>query len=61
MSYSNNNIWASLFDNDIYILANNKGADKRVHPHSLISIFIICLLKSKRIISKLATGEISIF
>ena len=38
--------------------ANNKGADQPAHPHSLISTFVIRLLKS--IISKLATSEISI-
>ena len=27
--------------------ANNKGADQPVHPRSLISAFVICLLKSK--------------
>ena len=39
--------------------ANNQGADQPVHPHSLISTFVIRVLES--IISKLATGEISIF
>ena len=38
---------------------NNNGADQPEHPHRLISAFVICFLKS--IISKLATGEISIF
>ena len=36
--------------------ANNKGADQPVHPHSLISVFVILLLES--IISRLATSEI---
>ena len=40
-------------------IANNKGADQPAHPRSLISTFIIQILES--IISKLATGEISIF
>ena len=39
--------------------ANNKGADQPVHPHRLISAFVICFLEN--IISKLATNEISIF
>ena len=39
--------------------ANNKGADQPVHPCSLISAFVIRLLES--IISRLATGEVSIF
>ena len=39
--------------------ANNKGADQPVFPNRLISAFAICLLES--IISKLATGEISLF
>ena len=38
--------------------ANNKGADQPVHPHSLISTFVICLLES--IISKLAKSKISL-
>ena len=37
----------------------NKGADQTVHPHSLISIFIICYLES--IIFRLTTSNISIF
>ena len=40
-------------------VANNKGADQPVHPHRLISTFVICLLES--FISKLASSEISIF
>ena len=39
--------------------ANSTGADKPVHPPSLISAFVICFLKS--VICKLATGEISTF
>ena len=39
--------------------ANNKGADQPVHPRSLISAFVICLLESK--ISKLASRKILIF
>ena len=38
--------------------ANNKGADQPAHPRSLISAFVIRLLKST--ISRLATSEISI-
>ena len=40
-------------------LANTKCIDQPVHPHSLISTFVIRLLES--IISKLATDEISLF
>ena len=39
--------------------ANNKGADQPAHIHRLISTFVFPLLKS--IISRAATGEISIF
>ena len=39
--------------------ANNTGADQPAHPRSLISAFVIRLLKST--ISRLAMGEISIF
>ena len=39
--------------------ANNKGADQPVHPRSLISAFVICLLESK--ISKLTSCIILIF
>ena len=39
--------------------ANNKGTDQHVHPRSLISAFVVCLLES--IIFKLATSKISIF
>ena len=39
--------------------ANNKGADQPAHPRSLISAFVIRFSESS--ISKLATGEISIF
>ena len=37
----------------------NKGADQPAHPRRLISAFVICLME--RIISKLASSEISIF
>ena len=40
-------------------VANNTGADKPVHPRSLISAFVIRFLES--IIYNLATGEILIF
>ena len=43
----------------LWRFANNTGADQPAHLRSLISDFVICYLKS--IISKLATGEISIF
>ena len=38
---------------------NNKDTDQSAHQHSLISTFIVCLLKS--IISKLAPNQISLF
>ena len=38
---------------------NNKGTDQSVHPHSMISTFVIRLLES--IIFRLATSGISIF
>ena len=38
---------------------NNKGADQPAHSRSLISTFVLRFLESN--ISKLATGEISIF
>ena len=41
------------------VFVNNKGVDQPAHPHSLISAFVIRLLKS--VISKLATRDISIF
>ena len=40
-------------------VANNTGAYQPTHPRSLISAFVICILKS--IISKLATSEFSVF
>ena len=40
------------------LFVNNKGTDQPVHPHSLISAFVIRLMES--IISKLATSEFSI-
>ena len=39
--------------------ANNQGADQPAHSRSLISAFVICLLKS--IVSRLSTSEISNF
>ena len=39
--------------------ANNTGEDQPVHPRSLISDFVICVLEGT--ISKLATSEISFF
>ena len=39
--------------------ANNKGPDQPAHLHSLISAFVIHFLEI--VISKLATGEISMF
>ena len=51
-------IWASMRDNLPSVFANNNGTDQLVHPHSLISAFVIHLLES--IISRLATSEILI-
>ena len=51
--------WASTPENLSSGIANNKGADQPANLHSLISAFVICLLKS--IISILASSEISIF
>ena len=51
--------WASTRGNLSSGFANNKGADQPAHPRSLISTFAIRLLEN--IISRIATGEISIF
>ena len=40
-------------------VAKNTGADQPAHPRSLISAFVIRVLKST--LSKLATSEISVF
>ena len=52
-------IWASLQEYLSLMFAINKGADQPVHPHSLISALIACLLES--ILSKLAPIKISLF
>ena len=53
-------IWTSTSEKTcLRGFANNKGADQPAHPRSLISVYVICLLK--RIISRLATSEISLF
>ena len=52
-------IWASAQENLSPGFANNKGADKPAHPHSLNSAFVIRVLES--IVSKLAKSEISLF
>ena len=52
-------IWASTRENLSSMFANNKGADQPAHPRSLISAFVICVLKS--IVSRLAMSKISIF
>ena len=51
--------WASMHEILSSGFANNKGTDQPAHPHSLISTFVIRLLE--RIISKVATSEISNF
>ena len=52
-------MWALTRENMSLGFANNKGADQPAHPRILISTFVIHFLESN--ISKLATGEISIF
>ena len=52
-------IWASTLENLSSGSVNNKDADQPAHSRSLISTFAIRFLES--FISKLATGEISIF
>ena len=42
----------------ILLICNNKGEDQPAHPRSVISNFVICLLK---VISRLATSETLIF
>ena len=49
--------WALARGNLSSVLVNNKVKDLPAHPRSLISAFVIRVLKS--IISKLATSEIS--
>ena len=51
--------WPRCEETCLRRFANNKGADQPVHPHRLISAFVILL--KERIISRLATSEISIF
>ena len=46
-------------ENLILLYANNKGADQPAHALSLISVFAVCSLQS--LISKLASGKISVF
>ena len=52
-------IWGLDGENLSSGFANNTGADQPVHPRSLISDFVICVLEGA--ISKLATSEISFF
>ena len=54
-----NIICASTRENLSSGFVNNKGADQPEHTPRLISAFVIQFLES--FISKLATGEISIF
>ena len=51
--------WALARENLSSVFVNNKGKDLPAHPRSLISAFVIRVLE--RIISKLATSEISMF
>ena len=57
--YKSGNMWALTRENLTLVISNSTGADKPVHPRSLISAFVIHFLES--IICKLAIGEISIF
>ena len=40
-------IWAMSWENLFMPYANNKGADQPVHPHSLISAFVVRCLDSR--------------
>ena len=53
-------IWPRREKTCLRWFANNTGADQPTHPRSLTSAFVIRILK-KKIICKLATGEVSIF
>ena len=55
----NDFIWASTRENLSLGFMNNTGADQSAHRCRLISTFVIRFFES--IISKLASGEISIF
>ena len=50
-------IWATSWENLFMPYVNNWGADQPAHPHSLISIFVICYLDS--IIPLVSISEIS--
>ena len=50
-------IWASSLENLFLRYANNKGTDQPVHPHSLISAFVVRCLDS--IIPLVSISEIS--
>ena len=52
-------IWALMRENMSLVFASNKGTDQPAHRCSLMSTFVIHLIKST--ISKLAAREISIF
>ena len=52
------NIWALMHENLALFQVNKKGADQTVHPHSLISTFIVCCVES--LIVTLDTCKISI-
>ena len=52
-------ILAGMQENLFLGFANNKGADQPAHLRRLISTFVIRF--SENLISKFATGEISIF
>ena len=42
----NSIIWSTSWENLFLQYANNKGANQRAHPRSLISTFVICCLDS---------------
>ena len=48
-------IWASMGENLHPEFVNNQGADQPVHPYSLISTFVNCLLECTLV--RLATSE----
>ena len=58
MIFGRSTIWASSRENLTSGFVNKKGTDRIVHPYSLISAFVICLLNG--VISKLALSKILI-
>ena len=52
---SPNPIWALSWGNLLMLYATNKGADQSVHPHSLISTFVVHCLDTRSIKSSFYT------